>query len=303
MARTPGFVVDFENGEIKNDPDKDENSVTPPRLSRPKTVHLAVQNTQNLLLLRPVSPSLFNDRTLETSLRIALQRGLEMYFQLEEDEIAAEMIGREAQRAILFYETAEGGSGILRRLLEEPNALANVAAEALARLHFDPNGYDQNPNCVAACYECLLSYSNQLDSFYLDRYRILDLLLDLKHTRTLLRVGGRSYSEHLAWLQSLTDSRSELENRFLDALAKGGYRLPTHAQHHIPEPRCVADFFYAPNLLVFCDGSVHDTPAQRRTDEALRRELREHGYRLVVIRYDRDLFEQIRESPDVFGGG
>ena len=308
MARTPGFVVDFDSGEILNDPEKEragsESTPTAPRHpSRLETVHLAVQNTQNLLLLSPVDPSLFSDRTLETSLRVALQRGLESYFQLEEDELAAEMIGREAQRAILLYETSEGGSGVLRRILEEPNALANVAAEALARLHFEPiTGADQKPDCIAACYECLLSYSNQLESFYLDRRRIRDLLLNLTRTRTLPRVGRRAYSEHLAWLRSLTDSRSELERRFLQALAEGGYRLPDDAQREIPEPRCVADFFYAPNVLVFCDGSIHDTLEQRRADETLRRELHERGYRVLVIRYDRPLNEQIRSAPEVFDG-
>ncbi len=94
-----------------------------------------------------------------TSLRVALLRWLEGYFQ-EEDELAAEMIGREVQRGILFYETSEGNSGVLRRMAEEPNALANVAAEALAWLHFNPSGAGQKPDCIAAWYECLLSYSN-----------------------------------------------------------------------------------------------------------------------------------------------
>ena len=301
-ARTPGFVVDFESGEIINDPERQEEN--PPALrrpSRPETVHLAVQNTQNLLLLRPADPSLFSDRTVETSLRVSLQRGLEGYFQLEEDELAAEMIGCGPQRAILFYETSEGGSGVLRRLVDEPDALANIAAEALARLHFDPNGVDQKPQCIAACYECLLSYSNQLDSFYLNRRCIRDLLVNLTRARTLPRPGERTYAEHLAWLRSLTDSRSELERRFLSAIANGGYRLPDDAQRKILEPPCVVDFFYNPNILVFCDGSVHDRPEQRKADETLRRELRESGYRILVIRYDRPLEEQIRAAPQVFG--
>jgi hypothetical protein len=38
-------------------------------------------------------------------------------------------------------------------------------------------------------------------------------------------------------------------------------------------------------------------------DDILRRALREYDYRILVIRYDRDLFQQIRESLDIFGGG
>ena len=67
------------------------------------------------------------------------------------------------------------------------------------------------------------------------------------------------------------------------------------------ELNCVADFFYDPNICVFCDGSVHDEPTQQTLDSQIRRDLRAHGYRVIVIRYDRDLEEQIRSYPDVFG--
>lgn len=293
------FRVDLESGEVVNDTNQQP---VPSRPRRIETLRLSVQDTQNLLLLKPQNPDLFTQREFEATLRVALQRGLEQVYQLEENELAAESIGRDEHRAILFYETSEGGSGVLGRLIEEPNALAEVARAALMRLHYDEQGQDQNPRCVSACYDCLLSYSNQLEATHLDRHLVRDTLLELSASPVLPRKNGHPYHEHLAWLHSLTDARSDLERRFLQALASGNYHLPDDAQHEIPEPRCVADFFYTPNILVFCDGSVHDTPEQRRADEVLRRELREHGYRVLVIRYDRDLLQQIHESPDVFGG-
>ncbi|MGC8915770.1 MAG: hypothetical protein ACP5NF_02175 [Thermoanaerobaculum sp.] len=138
---------------------------------------------------------------------------------------------------------------------------------------------------------------------HLDRHRIHQILKELAQSRTEPRVQGRSREEHLAWLRSLTDSRSELERRFLDVLAEGGYRLPDEAQKPMAQPRCVADFFYEPNICVFCDGAVHDQPPQQAHDRQVREELRGRGFRVVVFRYDQDLVPQIRRYPEIFGAG
>ncbi len=301
--RTEGFLVDMKTGELVSE--RDLEGTQPPG-DRPsiRRVKLCVQDTQNLLRLRIQEPSLRDDRVFETSLMYALERAIEHTFQLEDSELVVESVGEGEGRAIVFYEASEGGAGVLRRLVEEPDTLPEVARDALRLLHFDPEtGDDLAEDGHKACYECLLSFSNQLVAHLLDRHRVRSFLRELTGHRVELRHDARSRGEHYRWLRSLTDSRSNLEREFLEALYHGGHRLPDEAQRAIPELGSIPDFFYEPNICVFCDGSVHDEPDQRDRDEDVRRQLRARGYRVIVIRYDQDLAEQIRRHADIFGEG
>jgi len=194
---------------------------------------------------------------------------------------------------------------VLRRLAQEPSALAAVARKALELLHFDPDtGEDKRPGddetgCSRACYECLMSYYNQRDHRLLNRHAVRDYLRALAESVTQMGDAVRDYEAHYRWLRELTDSRSELERTLLDHVHRTGRRLPDFAQYTVPEMMTVPDFFYEPNVCVYCDGSVHDEPQQRASDEAIRRELKARGYRVVVIRYDEDIETQLHS--DVFG--
>lgn len=272
-------------------------------------VQLFVRDTRNLLLVLPPLERSTTEEELAT-LQYALQRGIENFFQIEEGELASERIGRGEHRGILLWEAAEGGVGVLKHLVEEPDALAQVAKEALQICHFDPNtGEDLRPpegegGCAHACYDCLLSYRNQPDHELLNRHLIADWLQQLARGVTRLGKGKRDYEEQYRWLRALTDTRSELERRFLDHLYRTNRRLPDYAQRALADYPSRPDFYYEERrACIFCDGRVHDEPRQREEDQRVRADLKDLGYRVIVIRYDQDLEEQIRRWPDIFGEG
>ena len=142
----PGFVLDLERGywaKRQDDPNEDDADHDPlsPRVER---VVPFVEDTRNALSSsrsacrrRPPPASVM------ASLEAALKSALQVVFQLEDNELASHPLpSPDDRRRILFYEAAEGGAGVLRRLVEEPGALAEVARVALEVCHFDPDTGD-----------------------------------------------------------------------------------------------------------------------------------------------------------------
>ena len=293
-----GFVVDLASGEvIDQESISSAKSRQPRRAEHARRLLLGVQETRTLLLLRLLDPTLRDNPVIRTTLRVALHRGLGQVFQLEETELGTEEVGSGEHLALLFIEAAEGGLGVLRRLVEEPDALAEVAKEALRLCHFTPE--TDKPDCDGACSECLLTYGSARDLRFLNRFAVHELLEQLAMCRVERRHDTRSAEEHRDWL--LAHCESSLERAVIEQLYQHGLRLPDGPQKVIEEPRCRADFFYKPNVLVFVDGPHHDQPDVSRLDERTRRALIAQGYRVIVLRYDRPLLEQFREYPDVFG--
>lgn len=306
--RSGGFSINLTSGEWSDrvvDPLEDDEY--PVNTSSQNLAHLKlfVSDTQNILLVYFIDPEITRNEDFITTLQYALQRGIEMAFQVEESELIAERIGGGSHRAILFWEAAEGGVGVLRRIVEEPDVISQIAHLALERSHFRPDPLEDLglDICPRACYECLLSYTNQRDHQRIDRHLVAKFLRQLRYSATYPKKSGKTYDEHYRYLRALTDSRSELERRFIDYLYNTKRRLPDDAQKPLKDYACIPDFFYEPNVCVFCDGSVHDEPEQKEKDRVTRQELKELGYRVVVIRYDRGLDEQVHQYKDIFGEG
>ena len=294
-----GFLIHLSSGEFV---ENEKKSLSSKGTESAEWLKLCVTDVQNLLRIRVLPKELREDMEFMMSLMYALERGIEQTFQIEDLELEAELLGQGEHLAMVFYENAEGGVGVLRELVRRSEVLSEVAHTALELLHFDPEtGRDLAADGHTACYECLLSYYNQLRAHQLNRYRVKSFLEKLKEREVSRRYGERSAKEHYHWLCQQIDPRSPLERQLLDLLYRLSGRLPDAAQKGIETPRCVVDFFYEPNVCVFCDGPPHDHPKVQDQDQKIRRQLLALGYRVIVIRHDQDLLSQVKKYPEVFG--
>ena len=96
------------------------------------------------------------------------------------------------------------------------------------------------------------------------------------------------------------DPTSSTEKQFLDYLYKNGLRLPDDAQRSVPGLYIQPDFYYEPDIWLFCDGSPHDKPEIQADDQAKRQEIRNRGDQVVVYYYKDDLGNLINSRPDIF---
>lgn len=268
-----------------------------------------VEDTRNILVVRFA-------RTVSTeegtSLRYALERGIEAAFQLEDSELSSQPLPDEdGYGRFLLTESAEGGAGVLRRLTDEPGAIAAAARQALDICHFDPStGEDRgapdgsHDRCERGCYFCLLSYGNQYDHAVIDRMLVRDVLLGLAGGTTQIGAGGRDRDGALAFLEAFEES--SLEHRFLTWLADKGHRLPDRAQITVESATARPDFVYdlpTGSTAVFVDGPVHDGDRQRERDRAAEERLCDIGWHVVRVRYDDDWASIAANHPSVFGPG
>jgi very-short-patch-repair endonuclease len=299
-----GFILDVERGYWGKNPrdDDDAGDDTSARLRR---VIPYVEDRRNCLLVEPAEVV---DAKVMASLQAAFKNAIQVEFQLEEAELAAEPLpSRDTRNAILLYESAEGGAGVLRRLVDDPTAVARVARWALALCHFDPDTGDDRrraprarEDCEAACYDCLMSYANQQDHELLDRAAVRDLLLRLRDAEVQSSPGPLARAEHLAALERLC--QSELERRWLRRVDAAGLRLPTRAQAFVEACTCRPDFLYEDfQTAVYVDGPHHEFPDRGARDAAATACLEDRGY--TVVRFaDPDGWDALfARHPDVFG--
>ena len=301
-----GFILDTERGYwsksepvVANDPD---DAPIGPRTAR---VIPYVEDTRNVLLFQPTE-ALGSQEMV--SLMSVLKRAIQALYQLEDNELAAELLpSSESSRQILFYEAAEGGAGVLKRLVDDSQAFALIARKSLEICHFDPDtGEDRHKAegarepCEAACYDCLMNYYNQRFHRLLDRKLIVQLLM----TYTSGVVHGSpvvaTRRDHLEQLIRL--SGSELERKWLRQLEERKYRLPSKAQCFIESCQTRPDFLYEEfRTAVYIDGPHHSFPERQARDNLQVEQMEDRGYTVIRFGHEDNWESIIAKYPNIFG--
>jgi len=267
-----------------------------------------VEDRKNLLILRPRKAL---DEVTIATLQYALKRGIESVFQLEEAELAAEPLPRrDDRRAILYYESAEGGAGVLTRLATEPESLQRVAERALEICHFQrpESGWhpddleaqqehdrDGKPICEAGCYRCLLSYYNQPDHDLIDR---LDKEQEGRAPKILIKLTRATLrrAKELDRTPSILGT-GEPADAWLEALDKSGHHRPDRAEVALEDLDLTADFSYDDHqaLVFLCTSQESLQPDAERA-------LSDAGYIVIQFPTDAGTWPAIfSEYAEIFG--
>jgi ATP-dependent helicase YprA (DUF1998 family)/very-short-patch-repair endonuclease len=301
-----GFALDLERGYWgRSEQVVDDQDDADPLSGRVMRVIPYVEDHRNALLLQFHGPA---DIGFMASLQAALKSAIQVQYQLEDSELAAEPLpSRDDRRLILLYESAEGGAGVLRRLVDDPAALGLIARRALDICHFDPTtGEDQRraprsrEDCEAACYDCLMNYANQPDHAKLDRKQIRDVLLQLAAATVLTAPNELTRPEHLDRLLRLAGS--DLERSWVRYIDGAGLRLPTKAQELFASCGTRPDFSYDDHhAVIYVDGPHHDYPERSARDAIQTERMEDMGITVIRFGYTGDWDTQVARYPHIFG--
>lgn len=309
-----GYWLDLREGRWLSDKQATDTTIDTDGLpdaqdvkQREKVVPF-VQDRRNILVIR-VATHL--EEEVSVSLRAALERAIEAEFQLEDSELdSRELPDTGHQGRMLLTEAAEGGAGVLRRLVDEPEAIRRVARTALELIHYNPEtGADlghaagAHVRCERGCYDCLLSYGNQYEHALINRHSIVEILRSLLGARVEAGAGGRRRGDQAEFLTKLGDST--LESRFIAWLRSTGRHLPNDAQRTIEACRARPDFVYGGQVpvAVFVDGPHHDTDIQRQRDREAETRLTDASWFVIRFRHDDDWAIVADQNEWLFGRG
>lgn len=292
-----GFRLELKSGYWRGD----DEETNPTNNDEYKDVKIFTSDTANAIYIQPVQALALNKKGV-ISLQYALKRAIENVFQVESNEIGVMLMGETEQPNILLYESAQGSLGVLSRLVERVEMFQEIVKEAFNICFMKEGILIEAQNSPAATYDDLLSYYNQRDHKEIDRWEIKDALERLMNCTIELQTS-RTYDNYDAQynaLEAARDPNSSTEQVFLKFLYTNNLRLPDVAQPSISNMYVRPDFLYKPNICIFCDGSVHDSPQVNEDDTQKRAALKKAGYQVLVWYYSEPLPQFVAKRPDIF---
>ena len=291
-SRENGFLMGLNTGIWR----KEKYDTTSASAEPIKRVKLITYDTADALYIEPIKSLNLTPAGVIT-LQYALKRAVENVFQVESREIGAELMGDEAQPNIFLYEAAEGSLGVLCQFIEDKDVFKTIIEETIRICRFDDETYQEE-----ASYDDLLNYYNQRFHDVINRFEIKDAL-DKLRVCDIEIITTRQYGDYDEQYQALLkgiDPHSSTEREFLDYLYAKGLKLPDATQKQVDGIYCQPDFFYEPDIWVFCDGTPHDDPEIRKKDKTQRDAIRNRGDQIFVYYYKEVLSEKINSRPDIF---
>jgi hypothetical protein len=256
-----------------------------------------VSDTRNILLLEP-KMSKEDELSVNSmaTLQAALKRAIEQHYQIESSEIFVEaMPDSTNRRRLLIYESGEGGAGVLKHLIETPDAMKELAKEALRLMHYvvpekdrwDIDELDDTKtDCIAGCYSCLLTFYNQPDHKFIDRRDPLAL----RFLAALCQSKDAVFSHAAETSDTTGEEESPLE-RFRNFLTKEGILLPDTAPKTFKRLGYTFDAAYSTSR-----SCLSFTPTTVDMAEAMD----EFGWLLLDLSDESGWKETVSKHPEVF---
>ena len=287
-----GFNLNVKTGEWLS------GKETKPNLEiATKSVIPYTSDTCNALIITPIDKSW--DQSVMSSVAAALKVAIERQYQLESQELIVEPLpDKDKRQQLLLYESAEGGAGALRQLIDDINQWRKLVRLAIDQCHVDPNTLEDKVDesvCPRSCYNCLFSYDNQFE------HDLLDRKLAVEYLAPILKADFNN-SENNKDIRAT----SSLEQDFIQFLKSNKYRLPSRSQVLFSDFNARPDFVYdEEHAIIYIDGPHHNLKDRQKDDESANQRFKEAGY--TVLRFDYKTKSEwgdiIAKYPSIFGRG
>lgn len=298
--KTKGFVINPITGYWRNEgPDAEETKEKEDKVQDKgpvQTIVPFVSDTRNILLLEPKIESATASVVTMATLQAAIKRAIEQVYQVESSEIFVEPIPNALdRRMILIYESGEGGAGVLRNIVKNPNAVKTIAEAALKLMHYEKDDgqnwdadhmeqFDRKTDCVAGCYSCLLTYYNQPEHDKIDRRDPDALRFLVSLTQCVADVDESAETEAAVQTEGTTIERFKAK-----ALA-AGFKVPDQCPKTFKRMGLTFDAAYSGDRTLISFSPV---------DDDVKEDVQEIGWKVLDMSDESQWETTLRHCPEL----